>query len=76
MTALSFFFPKLGHMFLNYQNFLFYERLNEGHLLKNRKKLHFLRNTKYYHLNKSFFGESTGQKVPNLVREGDTTGVI
>ena len=37
VIALSFFFPKLGHMFLNYQNFLFYERLSEGYSIKCRK---------------------------------------
>ena len=33
--------PKWGHMFLNYQNFSLYERLNEGRLLKYGKNCTF-----------------------------------
>ena len=37
VIAISFFFPKLGHMFLNYNNFLFYEYFREGHTMKYRE---------------------------------------
>ena len=37
VIALSFFFTKWGHKFLNYQNFSFYERVNGGHNNKYRK---------------------------------------
>ena len=34
VVALSFFFPKWGHMSLNYRNFLFYKHLPEGSISK------------------------------------------
>ena len=37
VIALSFFFPKWGHMFLTYQNFSFYGCLSEGDTNKYRK---------------------------------------
>ena len=41
VIALSFFFPKWGHTFLNYQNFAFYEHLREGHANKYKENLTF-----------------------------------
>ena len=53
VIALSFFFPKWGHMFLNHQIFSFYDGLNEGRLLKYGKNCTFW---EIVDLNNSFLG--------------------
>ena len=62
VIALSFFFPKWGHMFLNYQNFSFYKHLNEGHTKKYRKNSTFWETANFCIQSKSFFRDLLVQK--------------
>ena len=62
VIALYFFFPKWGHMFLNYQNILFYERWSEGHTINYGENRTFWKIANFVHLDMSFFRKLLVQK--------------